>query len=56
MAITDCIFRLRVPGTLRRAVLRALTSSEGRAFLRSVSRGAGAQYLSRSAILELPIR
>jgi type I restriction enzyme M protein len=55
-AISDCVLRLRVPQTMQKSVLKALTSTRGKSFLRSAARGSGARYLSRAALLELPVR
>ena len=55
-AISDCVFRLRVPQSIRPKVLKSLTSIRGRAFLRSASKGAGARYVSKVSLLDLPIR
>lgn len=54
-AITDCVFRLRVPIKLRTQVLNALTSASGRDYLRAVSHGVGAKHLSMKDLLEFSI-
>ncbi|MCE7032867.1 SAM-dependent methyltransferase [Lysobacter sp. GX 14042] len=53
--LSDCVFRLRVPDELAARVLENLTSSRGRAYLRAVSRGVGARYLTADALLDFRV-
>jgi type I restriction enzyme M protein len=52
VAITDCIYRIRAPASIRPALLTALSSSLGRSWLRSRSYGVSALQLPKSALLE----
>ncbi|WP_083469102.1 N-6 DNA methylase [Methylobacterium variabile] len=53
--ITDCIYRIRLPQTMRTAVLSALSSDEGRNLLYSAARGVSARMLSKHDLLHLPL-
>jgi type I restriction enzyme M protein len=55
MAITDCIYRVRVSAEWRDVVFRALLSRSGQAFLRSIKHGAGAQYVCKRDLEGLPL-
>ena len=52
VAITDCVYRLRVPIELRQLIIKALASNSGRAFLKAVSHGVGAKHLSMQDLLD----
>ena len=53
VAISDCVFRLRVPATEREALIRHLTSHNGRSVLHSIASGTGARYLSKTELLKI---
>jgi type I restriction enzyme M protein len=53
--LTDCIYRLRLPGSLAAQVLRQLSSAYGREWLASRSSGVGAKHLSIADLLSFPI-
>lgn len=56
VVLTDCLYRLRVSPSKQDAVLRALTSSEGRAWLELHAYGVAARQLTKSDLLNLPLR
>lgn len=53
--ISDCVFRIRVPRQHSVRVYDALVSQRGRSYLRSVSRGVGARYLTVESILDFSL-
>src|SRR5690606_21424758 len=53
--VSDCVFRIRVPGQYSVRVYDALASPRGREYLRAVSRGVGARYLTVESILDFSI-
>lgn len=53
-AITDCVYRIRLPEHIRRAVFTALRSPDGAAKLLAVSKGVGARLLGKSDLLDMP--
>jgi type I restriction enzyme M protein len=56
VAISDCVFRLQVPPNQREALVRCLTSPSGRSALRAIASGTGARYLSKTELLNMPLR
>lgn len=54
-AITDCIFRVRVPAEVRPRVLDALSSTAGGSVLASVARGVSARMISKRELLRVPL-
>lgn len=55
MPITDCIYRIRVPESIRDQVFRSLISEDGREMIRSRSHGVSARHLPKDYLLDLPI-
>jgi type I restriction enzyme M protein len=55
VAITDCLYRLRVAPSMQDAVLRGLSSPEGRAWLELHAYGVAARQLTKSDLLNLPL-
>jgi type I restriction enzyme M protein len=55
VVVSDCIFCLRVIPEERQTVFKALISDWGRAWLRSLSRGVGARFLSSQSLLSFPL-
>jgi len=55
VALTDCLYRLRVIPSKRDAVLRVLSSPEGRAWLELHAYGVAARQLTKSDLLNLPL-
>jgi type I restriction enzyme M protein len=53
--LTDCVYRLRCVPHVRNKLLQALTSSEGRLWLRSQAHGVSATQLTKSALLTFVI-
>lgn len=53
--VSDCVFRIRVPVQHSVRVYDALVSHRGRSYLRAVSRGVGARYLTVESILDFSI-
>ncbi|MCI1012806.1 N-6 DNA methylase [Herbaspirillum sp. C7C2] len=56
VVLTDCLYRLRVSPSKQDAVLQALSSSEGRAWLELHAYGVAARQLTKSDLLNLPLR
>lgn len=54
-AITDCIYRVRVPAPLQNAVFEALRSPKTEACLKSLSKGVSARLLGKADLLSMPI-
>lgn len=54
-AITDCVYRIRLPQEHRRLAFNALASAEGRARIRAVTKGVGARLLGKGDLLDLPL-
>jgi len=54
-ALTDCVYRVRLPAKVRDAAFKALSSSEGAAKLRAVSKGVRARLLGKADLLDLPL-
>lgn len=55
VVLTDCLYRLRVAHSMQDAVLRALSSPEGRAWLELHAYGVAARQLTKSDLLNLPL-
>lgn len=53
--LTDCVYRIRVPISLRRIVLEELTSARGQAWLTSRTYGVSAKQLSKADLLSFPL-
>lgn len=54
-AITDCVYRIRLPLEHQRRAFMALVSDEGRARIRSATKGVGARLLGKGDLLDLPL-
>lgn len=54
-ALTDCVYKLRVPNQHQDKVLRQLSSSEGQAWLASRAYGVSAKQLTKADLLTFPI-
>lgn len=55
VAISDCLYRLRVKPEYRVAVMRALVSNAGRAWLQAHAHGVAARQLSKSDLYKFPL-
>ena len=55
VAISDCVYRLRVNPAVQRQVLAYLASPSGSEALASITSGSGARHLSKVELLDLPI-
>lgn len=55
-ALSDCIYRIRVPFAAQKQVLRQLSSRDGQNWLRSRCYGVSAQQLSKSDLLTFPLQ
>lgn len=55
-AITDCVYRIRLPEQHRMTVFEALTSPEGRARIKATTKGVGARLLGKGELLDLPLK
>ncbi|NIJ07616.1 type I restriction enzyme M protein [Sphingomonas vulcanisoli] len=55
-AVTDCIYRVRVPAEVRASVFDALRSPVGTASLRAATKGVSARLLGKADLLDLPLR
>jgi type I restriction enzyme M protein len=55
VAVTDCIFILRVAEKWRQRALVSLTSMDGRASLAAISHGIGATFITGDSLLKLSI-
>ena len=55
VVLTDCLYRLRVAPFRQDAVLRALSSPQGRAWLELHAYGVAARQLTKSDLLNLPL-
>jgi type I restriction enzyme M protein len=56
IAITDCIFRVRVPKPWRARVFRAMTSRHGAAALKAAARGVGARLVTKDDLLRMELQ
>lgn len=54
--LTDCIYRVQMPGSLAAQTLRQLSSAYGREWLASRSSGVGAKHLSIADLRSFPIQ
>lgn len=52
-AITDCVYRIRLPQEHRRLAFNALASNQGRTRIRAVTKGVGARLLGKGDLLDL---
>ena len=55
-AITDCLYRIRVPKPWRQHVLSELTSRKGQLWLESRIHGVSARIISKTDLLAFPLR
>lgn len=54
-AITDCVYRVRLPVSIREKAFRVLRSEEGGNALQAISKGVGARLLGKADLLHLPL-
>jgi type I restriction enzyme M protein len=54
-ALTDCIYRVRLPQPVQKAVFEALRAPEGVASLKATSKGVSARLLGKADFLDLPL-
>jgi type I restriction enzyme M protein len=54
-AITDCVYRIRLPHTNRQAAYQALCSDDGRRNLRALTKGVGARIIGKADLLDMPL-
>ncbi|ESQ82083.1 hypothetical protein AEAC466_19390 [Asticcacaulis sp. AC466] len=54
-AITDCVYRIRLPIDAQEVALKALRSREGAARLKAVSKGVSARLLGKADLLDMPL-
>lgn len=54
-ALTDCVYRVRLPANVRNAAFEALRSIEGATKLRAISKGVSARLLGKADLLDLPL-
>lgn len=55
-AVTDCIYRVRVPAEVRASVFDALRSPAGMASLLAATKGVSARLLGKADLLDLPLQ
>ena len=55
VAISDCLYRLRVMPEYRKAVLKSLASTRGQTWLRAHAYGVAASQLSKGDLLQFPV-
>ena len=55
-AVTDCIYRVRVPAEVRMSVFDALRSPAGMASLLAVTKGVSARLLGKADLLDLRLQ
>lgn len=54
-ALTDCIYRVRLPRAVQKAVFKALRSPDGVAAMKATSKGVSARLLGKADFLDLPL-
>lgn len=54
-ALTDCVYRVRLPRESQQLVFNALSSSEGSSSLQAVSKGVSARLLGKADLLDMPL-
>ena len=54
-AITDCVYRIRLPEQHRKRVFKALTSQHGKERVRAATKGVGARLIGKGDLLDLPL-
>lgn len=54
--ITDCVYRVRLPESIRELAFQALRSEEGAYALQAVTKGVGARLLGKADLLQLPLK
>lgn len=55
VALSDCVYKLRVTSKFRRSVMRFFCTKTGQAQLNALSHGVGAKYLSKSDLMHLSL-
>lgn len=53
--ISDCVFLIKAPEKPRKDIFRYLTSADGQEWLKAISRGTGARYITTSDLKQLKI-
>jgi len=54
-ALTDCVYRVRLPHYVQRAAFEAIRSPEGVAAMKATSKGVSARLLGKADFLDLPL-
>ena len=54
-AITDCVYRIRLPKQHQRRVFDALTSQHGKRCIQAVTKGVGARLIGKGELLDIPL-
>ncbi|MBV1929703.1 MAG: N-6 DNA methylase [Gammaproteobacteria bacterium] len=54
-ALTDCVYRVRLPAHTREKAFKALSSIKGRIGLQAISKGVSARLVGKADLLDLPL-
>ena len=54
-AVTDCIYRIRLPLQNRDKAYKALCSDKGRKNLLALTKGVGARIIGKADLLDMPL-
>jgi type I restriction enzyme M protein len=54
-ALTDCVYRVRLPVHAREKAFKALSSIKGEERIQAISKGVGARLLGKTDLLDLPL-
>jgi type I restriction enzyme M protein len=54
-ALTDCVYRVKLPKESQQLAFRALRSSEGASRLLAISKGVSARLLGKADLLDMPL-
>lgn len=54
-AITDCVYRIRLPEKHQKRAFDALTSAEGRKRIQAATKGVGARLIGKGELLDIPL-
>lgn len=54
-AITDCVFRIRIPEKNRHIAYQAIRSDDGRRNIRALAKGVGARVIGKADLLNMPL-
>jgi type I restriction enzyme M protein len=55
MALTDCVYRIRLPAEHQQTAFAALTSAEARERILAATKGVGARLIGKRELLDLPL-